>query len=158
MNKFKLYHPLIMACFYLGLLLFIGYINFVMSNKSFAIITINGLKIHLFMAIVIIGFIVFSSFLIIYTYYFQKWNKGNPFSLKPPEINDQDEGTQQIYVVATKRNYIFYTVVIPLLTVIALFLHIASIQIEAYMLVYVFLMILSIHYFIFYKVVKDFLK
>ncbi|WP_411954315.1 hypothetical protein ACKXGF_14040 [Alkalibacillus sp. S2W] len=158
MNKFKLYHPLIMACFYLVLLLFIGYINFIMNNTNLAIVTINGFKIHLFMAIVMIGVIGFSAFLIIYTYYLQKWTKGNALSLKPPEINEEDEGTQQIYATATKRIYMFYTTVIPLLTVIAFFLHIASINVEAYMLVYVFLTILSIHYFIFYKVTREFFK
>lgn len=158
MNKFKLNHPLIMACFYLSLLLFIGYVHFNLNHKHYAIITINGFNIHLFMTIIVIGIIAFTTFLIVYLYYFRKWNKGNPFSLKPPEINDQDEGTKQIYAAATKRVYIFYTTIIPLLAVVALFMHITSIKIEAYVLVYLFLFILSIHYFIFYTVVRGFLK
>lgn len=147
-----------MACFYFALLLFFGYVDFIMNNPDQAILTINGFRIHLFMVILIIGFIGFSSFLIVYTYYYQKWNKGNPLSLKPPEINEEDEGTQHIYTIATKRIYMFYTTVIPILTLIAFYLHMISFELSANMVVYVLLSILTIHYFLYYKVIWDFMK
>ncbi|MBT2629588.1 MULTISPECIES: hypothetical protein [unclassified Bacillus (in: firmicutes)] len=158
MNKFKLYHPLIMAIFYFTLLIFFGYIDLVLRNPNFAIIEIGEYRIHLFLSIIIIGYIVFSTFIIIYTYYYQKLNNGKPFSLKPPEINDEDEGTQVIYHTATKRIYMFYTSVIPILTAIAFLLHMVSVQINIDMVIYVLLTILVIHYLIYYKVILEYVS
>lgn len=158
MNKFKLYHPLIMAIFYFTLLIFFGYIDLILRNPNFAIIEIGEYRIHLFLSIIIIGYIVFSTFIIIYTYYYQKLNNGKPFSLKPPEINDEDEGTQVIYHTATKRIYMFYTSVIPILTAIAFLLHMVSVQINIDMVIYVLLTILVIHYLIYYKVILEYVS
>ncbi|MBT2650020.1 hypothetical protein J7E52_25535 [Bacillus sp. ISL-34] len=110
------------------------------------------------MSIIIIGYIVFSTFIIIYTYYYQKLNNGKTFSLKPPEINDEDEGTQVIYHTATKRIYMFYSSVIPILTVIAFLLQMVSVQINIDMVIYVLLTILVIHYLIYYKVILEYVS
>lgn len=137
---------------------FFSYVEFVVKNPKFAIVTIGTFKVHLFMTIIVLGYIAFSAFIVIYSYYFQKSNKGNLFSLKPPEINEDDEGTKAIYNTATKRIYMFYSSVIPLLLFIAFFLHMFLFQINIDMVIYVFLVILIIHYGIYYKVILEYLR
>ncbi|WP_335870946.1 hypothetical protein [Bacillus sp. 2205SS5-2] len=158
MNRFKLYHPKFMVFFYCVLFFFFGIIDLTIRNPNFAIITVGEYKIQLFSIIIILGLISFSVFLIIYFFYFQKWNKGNPFTLKPPEINEEDEGSQEIYYTAAKRIYMFYTAVIPILMSITFFLYIISFQIETYMIIHVLLMILLIHYLIYYKVILEYIN
>lgn len=158
MNKFKLYHPLIMSIFYFILLVFFSYVEFVEKNPKFAIVTIGSFKIHLFMTIIVIGYVAFLAFILIYSYYFQKSNKGNPFSLKPPEINEEDEGTKTIYNMATKRIYIFYSSAVPILLLIAFFLHMFLLQISMVIVIYVLLTILVIHYLIYHKVILEYLR
>lgn len=158
MNKFKLYHPLLMAGFYLGILLLFGYVDFIMRNPNYAIVSVLGVNIHLFFIIAAIGCIGLITFFIIYTYLYVKYDKENIGSLRPPEINDEDEGTQLIYHKATKRIYMFYAVIIPVLALGALFLHFISFEIQMNMLVYVFFSLLVVHYLIYYKVVAEFVK
>ncbi|WP_217587602.1 hypothetical protein [Lentibacillus saliphilus] len=160
MNKFKLYHPLIMACFYFSLLLFFWYIDLVMRNPNLAIVKLFGFDVDLFMGIIIIGFVGYSAFLIIYSYFFQKNTKGKlaAFSLKPPEINEEDEGTKFIYATATKNIYIYYTTVIPSLILVAFVLHMISFELKTNMLVYVLLFILVIHYLIYYVSIAKLIK
>lgn len=160
MNKFKLYHPLIMAIFYFTLLIFFGYVHLVLNNPNLATVYFFEQKINLFIIIMIIVFIVFSTFIIVYTYYLQKNNKGklNEMYMKPPEIDEEDEGSKFVYSIATKRVYIYYTSVIPLLTLVLLFFKLISFEVEMFILIFILLSILVIHYLIYYVTVRNLIK
>ncbi|WP_025027077.1 hypothetical protein [Caldalkalibacillus mannanilyticus] len=157
MNKFKLHHPLLMIIFYSLLLIFLVSVKLSLDvNLDGSTFTIKNIHLGFLSVTIIIGGIVLPIFLLVYSVLLFKLDKTHLFTLKPPEINDEDEGSQLIYNMATRRVYTYYTILIPILTIAVLFISLSPWTLSGFSIILSLVVVSLIHYIIYYKTVLEF--